>query len=167
MDKRRFLKLFLGAGAVTATGALGACVPFAPYDPYQAGPRYDYYYYPDVNVYYGISTGFYYYFFRNRWIRARRLPRHIVLVPRYRRPIFVGRPRPYRFNREHRRRYPIRNRPRVGPRSTRTPRATRTPRRDRPRRAARTRREIELEQRELRRQRRQNRRSGGVRRRGG
>ena len=106
MDKRRFLKLALGVGAAGLTMGLGGCVVPAPLPP-GAGPvrPYDYYYYPDVNVYFAIASGFYYYPYRGRWFRRRRLPRHIVLTPRYRRPIFVGHPRPYRLNRRHLRRY--------------------------------------------------------------
>lgn len=126
MEKRKFLKLMIGASALAATGLTAGCVPVDPYRPYP-GTRYDYYYYPDVNVYYGINSGYYYYFTRRRWIRSRKLPRHIILLPRYRRPIFVGRRAPYRLNREHRRRYPpVRRRPaNVRPNVTRPAQRTR------------------------------------------
>ena len=105
MEKRQFLRLLCGGGALVLTGALSACVE--PYPVRRRPVRYDpdYYYYPDVNVYFGIATGYYYYFDNTYWIRSRTLPRRIVLVPRYRRPIYVGHPEPHRFNREHRRRY--------------------------------------------------------------
>ena len=82
--------------------SLAACVVEDPYPGYR---DYDYYYYPDVNVYFGLGSGHYFYVANNVWVRRRYLPPHIHLHPRYRRPVLIRDPRPYRFNKEHRHRF--------------------------------------------------------------
>ena len=78
----------------------------APY--YESRPvysPYDYYFYPNVAVYFQISTGFYFYEDRGRWVRVRQLPSHIHLDARYRRQMVIRDPYPYVRYPEHARQY--------------------------------------------------------------
>ena len=104
--------LYLAAG-VSMLGLAG-CV-YDPYYPppssgyvYGAGPEviyHDYYYYPSVQVYFHISTGYYWYLSGSRWIYTRYLPAHIHLHPRDRIKITAPRDRPYKYHQEHQKRY--------------------------------------------------------------
>jgi hypothetical protein len=84
------------------------------YDPVYHGPPppgyyhphyYDYYYYPRANVYFQFSTGFYFYLTNGVWIKARVLPRHIIIDPYDRVRIRVDSDRPYTRYEEHRSRF--------------------------------------------------------------
>ena len=82
MQRRHFIRMLSGSAVTTLGLGLAGCVSYDTYPPAPArpypGPYYDYWYYPDVNVYFGIATGYYWYYGRNRWYRVRKLP------PRYR-----------------------------------------------------------------------------------
>ncbi len=104
ISKRGFLRMLGAAGALAATAPLSACFVAAPV---RTDWGHDYYFYPDVNVYFGLATGYYYYPVNRRWIRARRLPPHIHLRPAYRRRLLVRGLNPYRYNTQHRRRFPL------------------------------------------------------------
>ncbi|MGD8525718.1 MAG: hypothetical protein PVJ63_05685 [Thioalkalispiraceae bacterium] len=107
---RLFRSCLLGIGLVTG---LSACV----YDPYYAGPGprvyhpyyypyyYDYYYYPGVRVYFQLSTGVYFYFWDNRWIRTKVLPPYIYLDPRNRVKVRVEGDKPYVKHHIHAQKY--------------------------------------------------------------
>lgn len=114
MNKTKLLGVCLATAGLIV--AFSACV----YDPRYPGPRYhpyyypfyyDYYYYPGVRVYFQFSTGYYFYFSRNRWVRTRVLPPHIHLRSADRVKIRIDSDKPYLRHREHARRYPSRTRP--------------------------------------------------------
>jgi len=109
MHRRSFLKAMAGSSVILAGAGLTGCVvqskPQPSRRPVYDDANYDYYYYPDVNVYFHISTGYYYYWDRKVWVRARRLPRHYHLNHRYRRRLLIRDRHPYERNREHRREY--------------------------------------------------------------
>ena len=100
---------------IAMAASLSACV----YDPYYHGPApahphyypyyypyyYDYYYYPSAQVYFQFSTGFYFYFLNNRWIKTRVLPPHIHLYPRERVTIRLDTDKPYLKHRDHVKKY--------------------------------------------------------------
>jgi len=67
--------------------------------------RWDYYYYPDVEVYYSYSTGYYYYYNDGRWISSLILPSRFVLDNRQRVKIHVKNERPYLYHDEYRAKY--------------------------------------------------------------
>jgi hypothetical protein len=75
------------------------------YEPRPVYSDYDYYFYPNVAVYLQISTGFYYYEDRGRWLRVRQLPPSIHLDSRYRRQLIIRDPYPYVRYTEHARTY--------------------------------------------------------------
>jgi hypothetical protein len=105
MQRRRFIRLLSGGAVVALDFGLAGC-----YSPghYPRRPNYGYYYYPGVNVYFHIYTGYYFYRVDGAWRRARSLPSHIYLSRRDRRQIYIREPRPYDRNLEHHREY---NRP--------------------------------------------------------
>lgn len=108
--------LLVSIGVVTG---LSACVydpyyhypPGHHYYPYYYPYYYDYYYYPGVSVYYQFSTGFYFYFSNNRWIRSKVLPPHIHLDAWDRVTIRVESDKPYLKHKEHVLKYQPRPRP--------------------------------------------------------
>lgn len=102
MHRRRFVQLLTGSAVVALGSGLAAC-SYPEY--YPRRPHYGYYYYPNVNVYFHIHTGHYYYRTGSAWHRSRSLPRHIKLDRHRRRHIYIREPRPYDRNREHRREY--------------------------------------------------------------
>jgi hypothetical protein len=102
MLRRRFTQLLTGSVAVAFGSGLAACT-YPEYYPQDL--NYGYYYYPNVNVYFHIDTGYFYYRTGSAWHRSRSLPRHIHLDRRHRRRLSIREPRPYDRNREHRRRY--------------------------------------------------------------
>lgn len=70
----------------------------------------DFYFYPNVGVYFSIRSGDYYYRPHGHWTRVRTLPSHIHLQPRHRVKLRLDRDRPYRHYDDHRSRYRDRNR---------------------------------------------------------
>ncbi len=105
MERRDFVKLAM-AGALTATAfALPGCEEVYLERPYSPSRRFDYYYYPDINVYFHISSGRYYYFWDGVWIYSRVLPSYYYLDPVYRVVIVITDRYPYLRNREHRRKF--------------------------------------------------------------
>lgn len=108
MERRKLIGLLGGAGIAAIFPGLAGCYGPAPYGPPHPTPPqyYDYYYYPHVDVYFHIYTGWYYYRSGDVWRRTRRLPPHIRLDPRYRRPIVVRDDPPHRKYPEHRKTYP-------------------------------------------------------------
>lgn len=113
----KLIRFFLISTGLAA--ALTACV----YDPYYYPPSgrhyypyyypyyYDYYYYPGVRVYFQFSTGYYFYYSRNRWIRTRVLPPHIHLDPWDRVTLRLKSDKPYLKHKEHIHKYQPRPRP--------------------------------------------------------
>lgn len=107
MQRRRFIRLLAGGASLALGVGAGACTYRNDYPrsgwyryPYA---YYDYYYYPGVNVYFHIYTGYYYYYDDGRWLRVRVLPRHIHLNPAHRRRFHIRSSHPYERNQEHRR----------------------------------------------------------------
>lgn len=99
--------------------ALSACV-YDPHYHYPPGQRYhsyyypyyyDYFYYPGVQVYFHFSTGYYYYYSRNRWIRSKVLPPHIHLNPWDRVTLRIAGDKPYLKHKEHKQKFKPRPRP--------------------------------------------------------
>lgn len=78
-------------------------------DPYYADrywpqDRYDYHYYPDVNVYFHVSTGFYFYRdHHHKWHKVHRLPVHIHLNHHNRQHLHIKHEKPYREHSPHHR----------------------------------------------------------------
>ena len=67
---------------------------------------YDYYYYPESRIYLNISTGYYFYPYKNRWRKVRSLPRSYHLDRRDRVKIRIkSKDRPYTRHSEHRTKY--------------------------------------------------------------
>lgn len=104
----RHFRLMALAGAIA--GVTGCA-----YDPVFYGPPayssdyrvhyYDYYYYPNVGVYFQFSSGYYYYHDHSHWVRTRVLPKRILIDPQSRVRIRVDSDKPYVKYPEHRRRY--------------------------------------------------------------
>jgi len=69
-----------------------------------------YYYYPDTQVYFHFSTGFYYYPTGSTWVRTRFLPRHIHLNPDIRVQLHIKSNKPYAYHRQHHEKYRGRSR---------------------------------------------------------
>ena len=105
----KIIKLLTGSLAFIFVIGLGACV----YDPHYKGPSarvhaphfYDYYYYPNVGVYFDLSLGYYYYRPGKYWARVRVLPKHIYLDHRYRKSLHMEHKTPYVKHPEHRKKY--------------------------------------------------------------
>lgn len=106
MQRRRFLRLLAGGTALALTPGLAACSyeyeGRSRWYPYPSG-YYEYYYYPEANVYFHIGSGYYYFPRYGVWIRSRSLPDHFHLRPDLRRRLVIRHPRPYELNPEHRR----------------------------------------------------------------
>ena len=91
------------------------------YDPHYRGPpprhphyhidAFDYFYYPGIQVYFHISTGYYFYYVQGRWHRSRTLPVHIHLYPHDRVKLKIRADKPYLRHHEHRQRYQSRPHP--------------------------------------------------------
>ena len=111
--------------ALSLAGGLAACTV----QPYRHGPPppvyvqgwypYDYFYYPGAQVYFNISTGYYWYPDRGRWVRSYQLPPRLVVLPRDRVRIRVDRDEPWRHHQEHVQQY----RPRLAPQEYQRPQA--------------------------------------------
>lgn len=114
-----YVRFRLVAGILGATLALAVtgCVVVPAHERYDSGGAVvevsDYYYYPDIQVYYSISTGYYFYRSGGIWVRARMLPRRYILNPRSRVRIRAPRHRPYEHFPDHQRMY--REQPRYRP----------------------------------------------------
>ncbi|MCB1742368.1 MAG: hypothetical protein KDK91_18480 [Gammaproteobacteria bacterium] len=102
--KRRSL---LNACTLALASLSSACV----YVPADSGPGpyrpdyYDYYFYPDVGVYFHLYSGYYYYRDGHSWLRARVLPPGIHLDHRVRRLLVIHDDPPYRRHETYRREY--------------------------------------------------------------
>lgn len=107
MERREAIRGLVATAALAMTG----CGP-AYYGRPPPGPppvpawHYDYYYYPHVDVYFHVYSGYYYYVIGGAWRRTRVLPPHIHLDPRYRINLNIRDDRPYVRHSEHRRAYP-------------------------------------------------------------
>lgn len=107
MERRKFVGLIGAAAAAAFAPGLTACYGPPPYGrPQPVPPRYEYYYYPQADVYFHIYTGWYYYRSDGIWWRSRHLPLNIRLSPRYRRLVVVKEAPPYRRYPQHRESYP-------------------------------------------------------------
>lgn len=111
MFRRDVLRLLSGGAVLAAGFGLSACTyvegyppPVRPVRPYPVSP-YEYYYYPSVNVYFHVRTGYYSYWHGGRWYRARVLPKRYYLSRFDRRRIYIRDRYPYSRNAEHRKRY--------------------------------------------------------------
>ena len=109
MAAMKLIKLLTGSLVFIFVIGLGACV----YDPSYRGPPtrthtpyfYDYYYYPNVDVYFDLSLGYYYYRSSKHWARVRVLPKHFYLDHRYRKSLHMEHKTPYVKHPEHRKKY--------------------------------------------------------------
>lgn len=109
MTAMKFIKLLTGILTFILIVGLGACV----YDPHYEGPSAhthsphfnDYYYYPNVDVYFDLFFGYYYYRPGKSWVRVRVLPKHIYLDRRHRIPLHMEHKTPYVKHPEHRKKY--------------------------------------------------------------
>lgn len=105
MRRRTILRLLSGAAAALMAPGLASCVYTEA--GYYGGYGYEYYYYPDVNVYFHVQSGYYYYPYGSKWRRARVLPGHIHLDRHQRQRIYAPDRHPYDRNQEHRRNYSV------------------------------------------------------------
>jgi len=69
---------------------------------------YDYYYYPNLSVYFHISSGYYYYREGTNWRRVRTLPSRYSLDSRNRVQVVIKSGKPYVKHDTHRTRYTTR-----------------------------------------------------------
>ena len=104
MTNRRLIGTF--PLVLLAAAALTACVAY-PYRgqpaPYASAPYYyDYYYYPQADVYFQLYTGEYYYRSGGGWRRSRSLPDNIYLDRRYREQLRIPDKTPYAHDRDRR-----------------------------------------------------------------
>lgn len=107
-----YAKLLIGAGLLLALLLTGC-----NYGPYHTTARVgvhgyydsaydDFYFYPDVSVYFGIHSGLYYYRPHGSWIMVRTLPKDIHLHRDHRVELKrLPRDRPYENYRDHHDRY--------------------------------------------------------------
>ena len=102
MKRRSFLAALAASATVSACGPVPVRHGPPPYAPGPPSYYYDYYYYPDVSVYFHLYSGHYWYRDRGAWINTRILPPHIHLDHRVRRPIVIRDPRPYARWHRHR-----------------------------------------------------------------
>lgn len=90
---------------------LNACVPAHQYvadsDSDYARPshHYDYYYYPQVGVYFHLHSGHYFYRKNQVWLRVKVLPKHLYLDHRDRRHLVIRNARPYLKYQQHKKQY--------------------------------------------------------------
>lgn len=107
----------MGVLVIAAMVGLQACTyvegPVRPVTQVHPADYYDYYYYPDVDVYYHLYLGHYYYRAGRNWVKVRVLPRHIYLDHHYRIPVHVTYEAPYAKHAEHREKYRPPGKPRV------------------------------------------------------
>ncbi len=97
--------LLTGTTLVAMTGCSdGYRVRPEPYRTVYYSP-YDYYYYPNVSVYFHVSSGYYYYRDGINWLRVRTLPARFYLNDRDRVRIVINSSKPYNQYREHRVQY--------------------------------------------------------------
>lgn len=120
MIKRHARRSFVALLAIAIAIAVGlqACTyvahPARPATQLHPPQYYDYYYYPDVDVYYHIYLGSYYYRAGRNWVKVRVLPSHIHLDHQYRVPVHVMHDTPYVKHEEHWQKYRPRVKPRMG-----------------------------------------------------
>lgn len=113
MAAKKMFKLLTGSLVFIIVIGLGACVV----DPNYKGPPVhthaphfnDYYYYPNVDVYFDLSLGYYYYHPGKNWVQVRVLPKHIYLDYRQRIPLHMEQKTPYVKHPEHREKYQSRD----------------------------------------------------------
>ena len=75
------------------------------YDATPAVVYHDYYYYPGVQVYWHVSSGYYWYYSGSHWTHSRHLPDHIHLHRHERVRLRAPQARPYLKHHEHSRAY--------------------------------------------------------------
>ncbi len=127
MQRRVFFRLLSGS-ALAAIGIFGLEACTLQPSSYPDRPNYNYYYYPESNVYSHIRTGYYFFIVNGGWVRSRNLPRYIFLTPAHRRPLLIREREPYARNSEHRRQFEGRER---GAGRERAPERERDPSRER------------------------------------
>ena len=105
-SRRNFLKrLSSGALGLAGLGMAGCDETYTRTTVRPVHSSFDYYYYPDSNIYFHISTGTYYYYVDGVWSYSRSLPSYFLLDPYYRVRIVIRDRYPYLRNNEHRRMY--------------------------------------------------------------
>jgi len=67
--------------------------------------RWDYYYYPDVEVYYSYSSGYYFYYSDGNWITSLVLPSYFILDHSRRVKLRIENERPYIYHKTYREKY--------------------------------------------------------------
>ncbi len=112
----RILQIVL---AITVTLGLSSCAVYdRPYGPgyvRQVPPAtgvvyYDYWYYPEAQVYFDVNRHIYFYFTNQHWVETRVLPTYWRSKLHSYVPIHSRYQRPYIENKDHSRKYPPRNR---------------------------------------------------------
>jgi len=104
---KRVLKLSAWSLLLAGLMALGGCVEESPYPP-PPGPvaYYDYWYYPDVEVYYLPGRHMYYWRDGGQWRSGPRAPAGVTLDAHV--GVRLDTPEPYSHHEEIRARYPAR-----------------------------------------------------------
>lgn len=96
----------IGAVSLAATGcSYHPTYPGPPPVRHYASDYHDYYYYPDVDVYFRLDSGHYYHRRNGTWISVDVLPRPFHLDRHHRVPLRLHGSRPYVHHHEHRERY--------------------------------------------------------------
>ncbi|MCB1764199.1 MAG: hypothetical protein KDI27_13815 [Gammaproteobacteria bacterium] len=85
---------------VASLFSISACV-YVPRYHDRADYADEYYYYPNVGVYFHLFSGDYYYRDHDHWLRVRELPRHIHLDHRVRQNVVIREREPYRDYHRH------------------------------------------------------------------
>ena len=106
--RRQVLRGLAISAVLGATFGIGGCAVYPDGRPrYVSYPDYyyDYYYYPNIGVYYHPFSSDYFYRRDGRWWRTRVLPRNIWLNPRFRVPLHINKDRPFDDDDKNFRRY--------------------------------------------------------------
>ena len=111
-DRRSLIRSLAGMAAIATVPGLTACAVYRSHGqmrytttPHQPVYYYDYYYYPDVAIYYHVHTGYYFHFYNGSWRRTRQRPQYVRLDDRGRRSVVIREEVPYARHQEHRRQF--------------------------------------------------------------
>ena len=108
--RKIWLKTFAGVFILGSLISLTACDDDVRVRSVSVGSSYyhpyDYYYYPNTRIYFNISTGYYYYPDRDRWVRIKRLPPRYRLNNNDRVTVRIkSKDQPYLYHNQHRAKY--------------------------------------------------------------
>lgn len=97
--------LMTSAASISLTGCAAYYDRPSPVYQRSVYTPYDYYYYPSVQIYFNVATGYYYYRDGAIWLRTRILPSRYLLDSRDRVRVVIKSDKPYLWNEQHRATY--------------------------------------------------------------